>query len=100
MTDDEAVEARSIASELEDHLNSFRFHLNGFDPSKTSTLGAYMGILQYDKIVEAFEALPDLRKWKLAAIVWEHDFQSTGSPTFHLLACEINRQIAKRETVS
>ena len=97
MTDEEAIEARNIACELEDHLQSFRFHLNGFDQSKTSMLGTYMGILQYDKIVEAFNALPDLKKWAIAADVWEHDFQSAGSPTFRLLSLEIKRQIAKKE---
>lgn len=97
MTADEAIEARNIASELEDHLQTFKFHVNGFDQSKTSMLGTYMGILCYDKIKEGFNALPDLRKWAIAAEVWEHDFKSAGSPTFRLLSLEIKRQIAKKE---
>ena len=87
---------RTVASELEDHLHSFKFHTNGLcSDDQTSMLGTYMGVIHYERVAAAVAALPDPEKWLAAAEVWDHDLESTGSPTFGILAGEVRRQVAK-----
>lgn len=89
-------EKREVASELEDLLQEHRFHLNGFDRTKTSTLGTYMGVLDYQVVERVVKENPEL-DWAAGVEVWKHDFRSTGSPTFNLLALEVERQIATKD---
>ncbi len=88
--------SRELASELEDHLQQFKFHTNGLRPGEdiTSALGAYMGILHYDRIQAAIATRNNREEWLAAVEVWEHDHESTGSPSFGLLARWVRRIVA------
>jgi hypothetical protein len=90
-------EKREIATELEGLLQDHRFHLNGFDQTRTSMLGTYRGVLDYQVVEKVVQDNPDL-DWAAGVEVWKYDFESTGSPTFNLLALEVERQIAKIQT--
>jgi hypothetical protein len=81
---------RTKAEALQDLLNDNRFHLNGFDQTKTSMLGTYMGILDHEVIRRVVEATPDL-DWQAGVTFWRHCGDLTGSPTFYLLASWVER---------
>lgn len=76
---------RQITEELEELLHEHRFHVCGLSPDRPSSLGTYMGVLDFGVISAVIENHPD-RDWKSAADVWDSDFDSTGSPTFRILA--------------
>jgi len=94
---DSQCDCRTKALALEDLLHANRYHLNGFDQSRTSTLGTYGGVLDFEVIRRVVEATPEL-DWQAGVTYWQYSGESTGSPTFYLLASTVERLIGKKIT--